>query len=65
MNARFKDLIASSLDFAQFPFKADTKYCGAIALKTAELQADNEARINFDMFQDKVLDTVTKQAFNS
>ena len=25
MNARFKDLIAESLDFAQFPFKADTK----------------------------------------
>ena len=48
MNARFKDLIAESLDFAQFLFKADTKHCGAMA----ELQADNEARINFDVFQD-------------
>ena len=52
MNARFKDLIAESLDFAQFLFKADTKHCGAIALEMAELQADNEARINFDVFQD-------------
>ena len=52
MNARFKDLIAESLDFAQFPFKADTKHCGAIALEMAELQEDNEARTNFDVFQD-------------
>ena len=50
MNARFKDLIAESLDSVQFLFKADTKHCGAIALETAELQADNEARINFDVF---------------
>ena len=41
--ARFKDLIAEPLDFAHFPFKADTKHCGAIALEMAH----NEARINF------------------
>ena len=52
MNARFKDLIAEPLDFAQFPFKADTKHYGAIAFQMAELLADNEARINFDVFQD-------------
>ena len=52
MNARFKDLIAESLDFAQSPFNADTKHCGAIALEMAKLQADNQARINFDVFQD-------------
>ena len=52
MNARFKYLIAKPLDFAQLPFKADTKHCGAIALEMAELQADNKARINFDVFQD-------------
>ena len=44
MNARFKDLIAESLDFVQFLFKTDivTTNCGAIALEMAELQADNE-----------------------
>ena len=52
MNARFKHLITECLDFAQFPFKVDAKHCGAIALEMAELEADNEARINFDMFQD-------------
>ena len=54
MNARFKDLIAVSLDFVQFPCKTDigTTNCGAIALEMAKLQADNEARINFDVFQD-------------
>ena len=52
MNARFKDLIAESLNFAQFLFKADTKHCGPIALEMTVLQADNEARINFDVFQD-------------
>ena len=54
MNARFKDLIAESFDFVQFPFKTDigTTNCGAIALEMAELQADNEARINFNVFQD-------------
>ena len=52
MIARFKDLIAESLDFAQFPFKADTKHRGAIALEMAELQTDNEARINFNVLQD-------------
>ena len=53
----------------QFPFKSDidTTSCGDITLKMAELQADNEAKINFDVFQDvaKFLDTVIKQAFNS
>ena len=54
MNAKFKDLIAEPLNFAQFPCKTDigTTNCGAIALEMAELQADNEARINFDVFQD-------------
>ena len=52
MTARFKDLIAEFLDFAQFPFKADTTHCGAIAHEIAELQVDNEARIDFDVFQD-------------
>ena len=52
MNARFKDLIAESLDFAQFPFKANNKHCDAIALEMAELQADNQTRISFDVFQD-------------
>ena len=54
MNARFKDLIAESLDFVQFPFKTDigTTNCSAIALEMTELQTDNEARINFDVFQD-------------
>ena len=50
--ARFKDLIAKSLNFAEFLFKADTKHCGAIALKMAELQAGNEARTNFYVFHD-------------
>ena len=54
MNARFKDLITESLDFVQFLFKTDigTTNCGAIAFEMAESQADNEARINFDVFQD-------------
>ena len=54
MNARFKDLIAESFDFVQFPFKVDigTTNCGGIALELAESQADNEARMNFDVFQD-------------
>lgn len=54
MNTRFKDLIAESFDFVQFPFKIDvgTTNCGVIAVEMAELQADNEARINFDVFQD-------------
>ena len=48
-----QDLIAESLDFVQYPLKliSDTN-CGPIALEMAELQADNEARINFDVFQD-------------
>ena len=54
VNARFKDLIAESFGFVQFPFKPDiaTMNCGAIADEMAELRADNEARINFDVFQD-------------
>ena len=52
MNAKLEDFIVESLDFAQFPFKADIKHCGAIAREMAELQADNEAQINFDVFQD-------------
>ena len=46
--------------FAQFPFKADTKHCGAIALEKAEL-----ILMCFRIYSSKVLDTVTKQAFNS
>ncbi|XP_077965514.1 zinc finger BED domain-containing protein 5-like [Styela clava] len=67
MNLRFKDLIAESFDFVQFPFKTDIfiTNCGAIALEMAELQADDEARFNFDVFQGSVLDTVTKQVFSS
>nr|XP_039258042.1 uncharacterized protein LOC120334603 [Styela clava] len=67
MNLRFKDLIAESFDFVQFPFKTDIfiTNCGAIALEMAELQADVEERINFDVFQGSVLDTVTKQVFSS
>ena len=44
-----------SFYFVQLPFKTDigtTNYGAAIALEMAELQADNEARINFDVFQD-------------
>ena len=54
INARFKDLVAESLDFVRFSFKTDigNTNCGAIALEMAELQADNEARIIFDIFQD-------------
>ena len=54
MNAIFKDLIAESFDFVQFSFKTEigTTNCGAIALEMAELQANNEARINFNGFQD-------------
>ena len=53
INARFKDLVAESYDFVQFPFKTDmgTTNCGAIALEMAELQAYIEAIINFDVFQ--------------
>ena len=54
INARFKDLIAESFDFVQFSFKTDigTTNCGAITLEMAGLQADNEAGVNFDVFQD-------------
>ena len=54
MKTRFKYLITESFDFIQFPFKTDigTTNCGAIALEKAKLQGDNQARINFDMFQD-------------
>ena len=47
-------MIAESFDFVQFSFKTDigTTNCGPIALEMAELQADNEARIIFDIFQD-------------
>ena len=52
VNARFKDLIAEFFDFEQYSFKTDidTTNCGTIALEMAELQADNEARINFHVF---------------
>ena len=54
IKARFKDLGAESFDFVRFSFTTDigTTKCGAIALEMAELQADNEARIIFDIFQD-------------
>ena len=53
INASFEDLVAESFAFVQFSFKTDisTTNCGAIAVETAELHTDNEARINFDVFQ--------------
>ena len=52
--ARFKSLIAEPFEFVQFPFETDigTTMCSAIALEKAELLVDNEARINFEVFQD-------------
>ena len=52
MNTRFPELTTESLDFVQFPFKTDAKHCGSIALEMAELQADNEARVDFDVYKD-------------
>ena len=52
MNARFPDLMTESLDFVQFPFKSDATHSGSIALEMAELQADNKARVDFDIYQD-------------
>ena len=52
MNARFPDLITESLDFVQFSFKIDARHCGSIALEVAELQADNEARVDFYVYKD-------------
>jgi len=52
MNLRFRELITESLDFVQFPFKADSKRCGSIALEMTQLQADNEARVDSDMYKD-------------
>ena len=54
--AKFKDLRAESFDFVQYSFKTDigTTNSGAFALETVELQAGNEARINFHVFQDVV-----------
>ena len=52
MNARFPDLMTESLDFVQFPFKSDATHSGSIALEMAELQADNKARVDFDVYQD-------------
>ena len=47
-------MTAESFGFVQFSIKADigSANCGAIALEMTELQADNGARINFDVFQD-------------
>ena len=52
MNARFPKLLTESFDFVQFPFKTDAKQCGSIALEMADLQADNEARVDFDVYKD-------------
>ena len=49
---RFPDLLTESFDIVQFPFKTDVKQCGSFALEMAELQADNEARVNFDVYDD-------------
>ena len=53
-NAKFTDFVAESFDFVQFSFKAavGTTNCDAIALEMAQLQADNEAGVDFDVFQD-------------
>ncbi|XP_042235837.1 SCAN domain-containing protein 3-like [Homarus americanus] len=54
---RFPELPNESFDFVQFPFKTDANQCGFLALKMAELQGDNEARVSFDVYNDrKVLD---------
>lgn len=52
MNVRFPKLLTESFDFVQFPFKTDAKQCGSIALEMADLQADNEARVDFDVYKD-------------
>ena len=52
MKVRFPDLQTESYDFVQLPFKTDPRQCGAIALEMAELQADNEAKANFDTSPD-------------
>ena len=39
------------MDFVQFLFTSDAKHCGHIPLEIAELQADNEARIQFDVYK--------------
>lgn len=49
---RFPELLNESFDFVQFPFKTDANQCGSLALEMAELQADNEARVSFDMYND-------------
>lgn len=49
---RFPELLTESFDFVQFPFKTDAKQCGSFALEMAELQADNESRVNFDIYDD-------------
>ena len=47
-------LTCNSFDIIQIPFETDIGItnCGAIAHEMGELQADNEARIDFDRFQD-------------
>ena len=54
INAKFKDLIAESFHLVPFSFKTDigTTNWGAITHEMSELQADNEASIHFDVFQD-------------
>ena len=52
MNARFRELLTESFHFVQFPFKTDAKLSGSIALEMVELQADNEARVDFGVYKD-------------
>ena len=49
---RFPDLLTESFDIIKFPFKTNVTQCGSFALEMAELQADNEARVNFDVYDD-------------
>lgn len=52
MNARFSELLTESFDFVQFPFKIDVKQCCSSAVEMAELQANNEARVDCDVYKD-------------
>ena len=50
IDVRFPELLTESFNFVQLLFKADVKQFDSIALKMAELQADNKARVRFDVF---------------
>lgn len=52
LNNRFPNLFIESFDYVQFPFKVDDSKCDSFALEMADLQADNEAKINFEVLDD-------------